>query len=164
MTPFAPSHDSTGTKLGVLRCLKYVKYFSDVRWYQSLTVIKLLWPWQCNLETSLKSVNFFTRWATTRFFTDSTHGLITIATTALQPLLQLVKITINHHHHWLDSPTWALVCKLSFSIAKFLQFFTAKVLICWITSSSHLSLGLPIFLIPISLVLLYYLSCYYPYV
>jgi hypothetical protein len=48
----------------------------------------------------------------------------------------------HHHHHWLDSPTWALrsFCQLSFSIATFLQFFTPKVLISWITSSSHLSL------------------------
>jgi hypothetical protein len=52
--------------------------------------------------------------------------------------------THHHYHHWLDSPTWAPAflrnfCQLSFSIAKFLQFFTPKVLISCITSSSHLS-------------------------
>jgi hypothetical protein len=67
-------------------------------------------------------------------------------------------LCIIHHHHWLNSPTWALAflrsfCQLSFSIAMLSQFFTPKVLISWITSSSYLSLGLPVFLIPISLVL-----------
>jgi hypothetical protein len=38
----------------------------------------------------------------------------------------------NHHHHWLDSPMSALAffrsfCQLSFSIAKFLQFFTPSL-------------------------------------
>jgi hypothetical protein len=45
-------------------------------------------------------------------------------------------------------------CQLSFSIATFHQFFTPEVLISWITSSFHLSLGLPLFLISIGLVLL----------
>jgi hypothetical protein len=73
-------------------------------------------------------------------------------------LVFLMPRTHHHHHHWLDSPMWALallrsLCQLSFSITKFVQFFTPKVLISWITSSSHLSLGLPLFLIPTSLVL-----------
>jgi hypothetical protein len=60
-----------------------------------------------------------------------------------------VVVKYHHHQHWLDSPMWALAflrsfCQLSFSIAKFLQFFTPKV-----RSPSHLSLGLPVVLIPI---------------
>jgi hypothetical protein len=43
-------------------------------------------------------------------------------------------VLLVNHHHWLDSPAWALAflrsfCHLSFSIATFLQFFTPKVLI-----------------------------------
>jgi hypothetical protein len=73
---------------------------------------------------------------------------------SVRDILILNEIYHHHHHHWFDSPTWALAflrsfCQLSFSIATFLQFFTPKVLISWITSSSHLSLGLPIFLIPV---------------
>jgi hypothetical protein len=49
----------------------------------------------------------------------------------------------HHHHHWIDSPTWSLVfvrsfCQLYFSIATFLQSFTPKVLISWITSHAFM--------------------------
>jgi hypothetical protein len=82
------------------------------------------------------------QWLKTAIFTEALPSSIVI---------------IYHHHHWLDSPVWALAFFGSFhqsslSIAIFLQFFTPRALITWITPSSHLSLGLPIVLVPSGLV------------
>jgi hypothetical protein len=59
----------------------------------------------------------------------------------------------HHHHHWLDSPGWALafhrsLCHSSLLITTSLQFLMSTALISWTTPSSHLNLGLPIFLDP----------------
>jgi hypothetical protein len=68
------------------------------------------------------------------------------------------KLKCNHHDHWLDSPVWTLTFFRSFSqsslfITTFLQFVIPGTLISWLTPSSHLSLGLPIFLVPSGLLL-----------
>ena len=62
------------------------------------------------------------------------------------------------HHHWLDSPWWALAFLRSFTHssllrATFLHFLTPNILISWSTPSSHCNFGLPTLLTPSGLVL-----------
>jgi hypothetical protein len=64
----------------------------------------------------------------------------------------------NNHHHWLDSPWWALTFLRSFvhsalSKAPFLQFLTSNIFTSWLTQSSRRSFGLPTLLTPSGLVL-----------
>jgi hypothetical protein len=59
----------------------------------------------------------------------------------------------RHHHHWLDSPGWALafhrsLCHSSLLITMSLQLLMSRALISWRTPSSRLNLGLPIILYP----------------
>ena len=54
----------------------------------------------------------------------------------------------SHHHHWLDSPWWALAflrsCAHSSLLrATFFQFLTPDILISWSTLSSYRNFGLP---------------------
>jgi hypothetical protein len=60
---------------------------------------------------------------------------------------------MNHLHHWLDSPEWALafhrsLCHSSPLIPISPQFLMSRALTSWRTPSSHLNLGLPVFLHP----------------
>jgi hypothetical protein len=61
-----------------------------------------------------------------------------------------------YYYYWLDSPVWTLAFFRSFSCplftAAFHQFFVPRALVSRITSSSHLSLGLLIVLVPSGLV------------
>ena len=73
------------------------------------------------------------------------------------------RLEVNHHHHWLDSPWWAVAFLRSFAHssllrATFFHFLTPSILIFWSTPSSHRNFGLPAFLAPSSLVLNIFLS------
>ena len=63
-------------------------------------------------------------------------------------------VSLNyHHHHWLDSPWWALAFLRSLTHssllrATFFQFLTPSTLISWSTPSSHRNFGLPTLLAP----------------
>jgi hypothetical protein len=61
-------------------------------------------------------------------------------------IVQVLLMT-NNHHHWLDSPWWALAflrsrVHSSLSRAAFFQFWTSSVFISWLTPFSHRSFGL----------------------
>jgi hypothetical protein len=67
-------------------------------------------------------------------------------------------ISINCHHHRLDSPRWALAFLRSFahsslSRATIFEFLTSNILISWLTPLSHRNFGLPTLLTPPGLVL-----------
>ena len=71
-----------------------------------------------------------------------------------------VYIILYYHHHWLNSPWWALAFLWSFAHssllrATFFQFLTPSILISWWTPSSHRNFGLP------TLIILYYIILYY---
>jgi hypothetical protein len=75
--------------------------------------------------------------------------------TVLHNSLPCIIIIINH---WHDSPLWALtflriIHHSSLFSATLLHFFTPRILMSWHTHSSHLSFGLPTFLVPSGLVL-----------